>query len=92
MRPVYDVLRFLHALCEAARDGGFQPNLGLGVGEGRRRHTQARQRTDPAQTERPDKETEAQRHARLAAGRARITEMREVLGMQRQTENQCGTE
>ena len=92
MRPVYDVLRFLHALCEAARDGGFQPNLGLGVGEGRRRHTQARQRTDPAQTERPDKETEAQRHARLAAGRARITEMREALGMQRQTEKQCGTE
>ena len=92
MRPVYDVLRFLHALCEAARDGGFQPNLGLGVGEGRRRQTQARQRTDPAQTERPDKETEAQRHARLAAGRARITEMREALGMQRQTENQCGTE
>jgi len=92
MRPVYDALRFLHALCEAARNGRFQPNLGLGVGAGRRRQAQARQRTDHAQTEKPAKETDAQRHARLAAGRARITEMREVLGMRRQTEKQCVTE
>jgi len=91
MRPVYDVLRFLHALCEAARNGRFQPNLGLGVGDGRRRQAQARQRTDHAHPERPADETDAQRHARLAAGRARVTEMREVLGMRRQLVKQCVT-
>ena len=31
MRPVYDEIRFLHALCNAARNGKFQPNLGLKV-------------------------------------------------------------
>lgn len=31
MQPVYDELRFLHSLCEAALDGTFVPNLGLKV-------------------------------------------------------------
>jgi hypothetical protein len=92
MRPVYDPIRFLHALCEAARNGRFQSNLGLGVVNGRRRQAQARQRADHAHTEKPAKETDAQRRARLAAGRARVTEMREVLGMRRQTEKQGVTE
>ena len=31
MKPLYDALSFLQALCKAARSGTFQPNLGLNV-------------------------------------------------------------
>jgi Helix-turn-helix domain len=35
MAPVYDELRFLHALCKAAQGGHFVPNLGIKVSEAR---------------------------------------------------------
>ena len=34
-KPLYDELRFLHALCRAAKRGEFVPNLGLKVTEAR---------------------------------------------------------
>jgi hypothetical protein len=88
MRPVYDPLSFLHALCEAARKGRFKPNLGLGLDDARRHRAQARSPTGPAQTDKPARETDAERDARRAAGRVRLAEMREALGMSRQTEEQ----
>jgi hypothetical protein len=36
-KPLYDELRFLHALCRAAKRGEFVPNLGLKVTEARAR-------------------------------------------------------
>ena len=41
MKPVYDELRFLHALCKAAEKGEFVPNLGIRVAEGRVSRTQS---------------------------------------------------
>ena len=41
MKPVYDELRFLHALCKAAEKGEFVPNLGIKVAEGRVSRTQS---------------------------------------------------
>jgi len=92
MRPVYDELSFLHALCQLTRRGKFQPNLGIKVRDGRR----GGKRPDPERlamgTTPPAKETDAQRQARIATGKAWVSEMRTLLGMKPKTKNQWVTD
>ena len=89
MKPVYDELSFLHALCELTRQGRFQPNLGLKVREERARQIPS----DPiAQSRRSSaraKETETQHRQRMADGKAGIENLRQQLGAE--TGNQEST-
>ena len=86
MRPVYDEIRFLHALCNAARNGKFRPNLGLKVCHGRLEREHAGQSPREAKATKPAKETDEQRQQRMASGRAHVAELRESLGMQKTSE------
>jgi hypothetical protein len=64
-KPLYDELRFLHALCRAAKQGDFVPNLGLKVAEARLQrhaHTQS-DRTSPPQPPTSDADRQAQKRA-----------------------------
>lgn len=81
MRPVYDAIRFLHALCKGVKQGSFQPNLGLGVRDGRRQIRHTADRNAPAHSAPVRRETDAQRAHRNAAGRVQIATMRKVLGL-----------
>ncbi len=64
-KPLYDELRFLHALCRAAKQGDFVPNLGLKVAEARlQRHAQTQSdRTPPPQPPTSDADRQAQQRA-----------------------------
>ena len=80
MRPVYDEIRFLHALCRAQRQGRFVANLGIRVMEAR----QARMRpaappVDEAQKAREAKERERTR----ALGRQHLARLRKEAGHER---------
>ncbi len=75
MRPVYDALRFLHALCRAQRQGRFVANLGLPVREARR-HPGA-----PALDEAQQVQAGKERERTLELGRRHLDGMRKRLGM-----------
>ena len=78
MRPVYDELRFLHALCRAQRQGRFVANLGIRVMEARQARMQsAAPAVDEAQKAREAKERERAR----ALGRQHLARIRRKLGM-----------
>ena len=78
MRPVYDELRFLHALCRAQRQGRFVANLGIRVMEARQARMQpAAPAVDEAQKAREAKERERTR----AVGRQHLARLRRKLGM-----------
>jgi len=83
MKPVYDEISFLIRLCELAKSGDFQPNLGIKVQEARRAREASRHRAVRRDTPAVPKETEEERHKRMAAAQERVTAMREVLGMPR---------
>ena len=88
MKPVYDSLSFLHALCKQMGKGKFLPNLGIKVREGRREPTHRAPRVPPMNAEPPSRETDEQRQKRKVAGKAQIAEMRKLLGMRAPTGNQ----
>lgn len=75
MAPLYDELRFLHALCRAVKGGTFQPNLGIRVRHEREQSTRS---NVPAPAAAPVDEEEQQR--RRAVGKANLGEIREMLG------------
>ena len=77
--PLYDELRFLHALCRAAKQGDFVPNLGLKVAEARQqRHAQKQpDRTRPPQP--PTSEADRLAHKHAAQDHLRL--MRQNLGL-----------
>ena len=78
MRPVYDELRFLHALCRAQRQGRFVANLGIRVMEAR----EARIRPAVPAVDEAQKAREAKEHERaLALGRQHLVQLRRKLGM-----------
>lgn len=90
MKPIYDEIRFLAALCQRAKEGNFQPNLGIKVREGRRRRSEPA----PKPPEPAIRARDAQWQARKVHGKARIAEMRARLGQRFTTNIQsltCGT-
>jgi len=81
MRPVYDEISFLIRLCDLAKSGKFQPNLGIKVREARRAREANHPRADRRDTPAAPKETEAQRQQRMAVAQERVATMRKALGM-----------
>ncbi|WP_051302427.1 STY4528 family pathogenicity island replication protein [Sedimenticola selenatireducens] len=79
MRPLYDELRFLHALCRAAKQGEFIPNLGIKVHD--ERIARALERSRRQIQEAPGPEDAANRHNTLAAGQKRLDAIRRSLKM-----------
>lgn len=77
MKPVYDVLRFLYALCRAAQQGEFVANLGLKVAEARL----ARQPPDPADQPSRSSASGDEQQAAREQGRQNLEQMRRNLGM-----------
>lgn len=79
MPPLYDELRFLHALCRAVKRGQFEANLGIKVRsqrQAREQHARDQVRKDagaPGEGDVPDE------HSRQFA-RENLAKMREVLG------------
>lgn len=90
MKPVYDAISFLHALCKRVHKGDFQPNLGLGVCEARAKEVRAESKRIPSPT--PSKETEERRQRRMAICQTEITKMRKILGMRASTHDQAVSE
>jgi len=90
MKPVYDAISFLHALCKRVRKGDFQPNLGIGVCEARAQEV----RPDPERMPLPPtpEETEERRQRRMAICQAEIAKMRKILGMRASTHDQAVSE
>tara|TARA_R110001592_G_scaffold355031_1_gene655226 strand:- start:6152 stop:7405 length:1254 start_codon:yes stop_codon:yes gene_type:complete len=82
MKPVYDELRFLQALCKAAQQGAFIPNLGLKVAEARLTRQQPQQRPDSARRDEPTAEEKARAQA---LGRQELTKLMQSFGMDRKT-------
>ena len=80
MKPLYDALSFLQALCKAARSGTFQPNLGIHVRTRRRERDPSRRHARQANAEGPVRETAQQRTQRKAVARERIAKIRHTLG------------
>jgi hypothetical protein len=81
MKPVYDEISFLVSLCKLAKNGNFQPNLGVKVRAHRVERDAMRQRARAAAEVTEPGESEQQREKRLAAGQARLSSMRRALGM-----------
>ena len=88
MKPVYDSLSFLHALCKQMGQGKFQPNLGIKVRDGRQERKKTDQGISPTGSSQLPRATDEQRRKRKVAGKAQIAEMRKLLGMRAPTGNQ----
>ncbi len=73
MAPLYDELRFLHALCKAVRDGKFQANLGIRV---RSERESAKKIRDTVVAP-----TKGERAARRARHRKGVAELKAQLGL-----------
>jgi hypothetical protein len=81
MKPVYDEISFLIRLCELMKSGEFVPNLGIKVRDVRRAMEAHRQQASCCDTATEPKETDEQRHKRMALAKVRMDEMRKALGM-----------
>ena len=92
MRPVYDELSFLHALCELTRQGKFQPNLGLKVHEERTRQNPSGPIVQAKRSSAREKENETQHRKRMADGKAGIERLRQQLGSKQAIKNQPFTD
>jgi hypothetical protein len=92
MKPVYDEISFLYSLCKLMRRGEFQPNLGIKVCDGRLKRKKPDPKVPPPNLSQTFRETDEQRQKRMAAGEARIEEMRKRLGMRARTGNQGVTD
>ena len=90
MKPVYDAISFLHALCKRIRNGDFQSNLGIGVCEARAQAVKSDAERMPSPP--PPKETEERRQRRMAISQAEIAKMRRILGMRESTRDQALSE
>jgi hypothetical protein len=90
MKPVYDAISFLHALCKRIRKGDFQPNLGIGICEARAQVAKPEPERIPLPP--PPEVTEERRQRRLAISQAEIAKMRRILGMRPSTSDQAVSE
>ena len=88
MKPVYDEISFLHSLCKLMKQGKFRPNLGIKVRDRRREREKARVEASSGQLRQPPGETDEQRQQRRASGLKHLAEMRKVLGLSDETNNQ----
>jgi len=88
MKPVYDEISFLHALCKLMRQGKFQPNLGIKVRN--RRHERKKAGAEASQSKLPQspRETDEQQRQRKASGLKHIAEIQKMFGTKALTENQ----
>jgi hypothetical protein len=78
-KPLYDELRFLHALCRAAKRGEFVPNLGLKVTEARARsHARNASEQKPPT---PPRTCPTDGQAAQQAAREHLGRMRQDLGL-----------
>jgi hypothetical protein len=77
-RPLYDEMRFLHALCRSAKRREFQPNLGIKVTEAR---TRSRILNEQARTPPPPPQSATDDAAATAVARAHLDRMRQQLGL-----------
>ena len=81
MTPLYDELRFLHALCRAVKSGSFEANLGIKVRSQRLKREQQARAQVHKDTEAPQECDETDERSRKLA-RKNMAKMREVLGSQ----------
>ena len=81
MKPVYDEASFLYSLCVLMKNGKFQPNLGIKVRDARLERENDRCHNSSATSAKQPKETDEQRQARKAIGKAGFAEVRKSLGM-----------
>ena len=82
MRPVYDELRFLHGLCQAANAGEFVPNLGIKVRDALIESEQERSSCQQhEQTEANPKRCERS----IASAQKHLTELRKSLNLPTRT-------
>ena len=88
MKPLYDEISFLHSLCKLMKQGKFRPNLGIKVRDWRREREKARVEASSGQLRQPPSETDEQRQQRRACGLKHLAEMRKLLGMSDETNNQ----
>lgn len=88
MKPVYDDIGFLIALCKLTEQGKFQPNLGIKVRDSRIERDAMRQRARSAAAASVSDESEAQREKRRANGQAHLASLRHAL---RQSHHQQST-
>jgi hypothetical protein len=89
MKPVYDEISFLHSLCKLMKQGKFRPNLGIKVRDWRRgEREKARVDACSGKLHQPPSETDEQRRQRRASGLKHLAEMRKLLGMRGETNNQ----
>jgi hypothetical protein len=88
MKPVYDEISFLHSLCKLMKLGKFRPNLGIEVRDRRREREKARVEASSGKLRQPPNETDEQRRQRRASGLKHLAEMRRLLGVKGETNNQ----
>ena len=88
MKPVYDEISFLHSLCKLMKQGKFRPNLGIKVRDRRREREKARVEASSGKLRQPPNETDEQRRQRRASGLKHLAEMRRLLGVKGETNNQ----
>jgi hypothetical protein len=88
MKPVYDEISFLHSLCKLMKQGKFRPNLGIKVRDRRREREKTRVEASPGKLRQPPNETDEQRRQRRASGLKHLAEMRTLLGVKGETNNQ----
>jgi hypothetical protein len=88
MKPVYDEISFLNSLCKLTRQGKFRPNLGIKVRDQRREQERRRARPRDDSSTLRSNEGETQRHQRMELGLVHLAEMRKVLGVKGDDNNQ----
>ncbi len=81
MTPLYDELSFLHALCNALRNGEFKFNLGIKVQEERiAREKERQKRTKQLADQLPDNKLQKLQQ-QIQAGKGSMAEIKKTLGM-----------
>lgn len=81
MKPLYDEMSFLNALCKALKKGEFESNLGIKVKEERMGRKQVLQKRQEQRADRSLDQGLNELRRRIKSGEGPITEMRKTLGM-----------
>ncbi len=81
MKPLYDELSFLHALCKALKNGKFKSNLGIKVHEERAAREKALQKDKGQRIERSADKGLQELRKQIKAGKGPMAEIRKALGL-----------
>jgi len=79
MAPVYDEMRFFHALCRAAKKGDFVPNLGIKVRDDRAEQEKVRLRVRKQHKNNLSETQRRKERSSQETGQQRLAEIRKVL-------------